>query len=58
MAGQADSSLVQISATNQALDQRINDFIATKRQDIDNSNILEFCGADENSRACARYDFT
>merc|ERR1712110_584943 len=56
LAGQADSSLVQISATNQALDQRINDFIATKRQDIDNSNILEFCGADENSRACARTD--
>lgn len=44
MAGQADPSLVQITATNQELDKRINQFITTKRQDLDNANILEFCG--------------
>ena len=49
MAGQADPSLVQITATNQELDKRINQFITTKRQDLDNANILEFCGGSAES---------
>ena len=49
LAGQADPSLVQITATNQELDKRINQFITTKRQDLDNANILEFCGGSAES---------
>ena len=51
LAGQADPSLVQITATNQELEKRINQFITTKRQDLDNANILEFCGSGASSGA-------
>ena len=43
-AGKAEASLVQIHATNQELDQRIDQFIATKRSELDAHNVLEFCG--------------
>jgi molybdopterin synthase catalytic subunit len=56
-AGQVDPSLVQINVSNEEMDERINRFVATKRDEIDSANILEFCGdmsPDETS--CARTD--
>ena len=44
IAGNVDPSLVQITASNDEINGRINQFIAAKRADIDNANIMEFCG--------------
>ena len=57
IAGNVDPSLVQITASNDEINGRINQFIAAKRADIDNANIMEFCGEvtdDPNSGTCAR----
>ena len=57
IAGNVDPSLVQITASNDEINGRINQFIAAKRVDIDNANIMEFCGDvtdDPNAGTCAR----
>jgi len=57
IAANVDPSLVQITASNDEINGRINQFIATKRADIDNANIMEFCGEvtdDPNAGTCAR----
>ncbi len=47
-AGLADPSLVQIHATKEELDQRMDAFIAAKRVENNKANILEFCGRTVN----------
>ena len=53
IAGNVDPSLVQITASNDEINGRINQFIAAKRADIDNANIMEFCG-EVTDDSCAR----
>ena len=53
IAGNVDPSLVQITASNDEINGRINQFIAAKRADIDNANIMEFCG-EVTDESCAR----
>jgi len=49
--------LVQIQATNEEMDERIDKYIESKRSEIDASNVLEFCeGRSEESNGCARTD--
>lgn len=51
--------LIQIKASNEELDKRIESFILRKRSEIDVSNIAEFCGYDRGSEfICARVDAT
>ena len=46
---------MQVHATNAEMDERISRFIENKREDINNANILEFCGhQSEKSQSCAR----
>lgn len=49
--------LVQIKASNNDVNERIEKFMERKRRDIDLSNISEFCCGDRNSEfTCARID--
>jgi len=49
--------LVQIQATNEEMNERIDKYIESKRSEIDASNVLEFCeGRSEESKGCARTD--
>ena len=40
---------MQVQATNSELNERIEKFMETKREDINNANILEFCGGSAES---------
>ena len=58
-----DPSLVQVQASKQEIDDRINKFIEAKREDINATNILEFCNKTsqksndfEMEESCARID--
>lgn len=42
-----DQNLVQVQASNEELNKRIDKFIETKREEINQSNILEFCGVEK-----------
>lgn len=49
--------LIQIRASKDELNERINKFMIRKRNEIDISNIREFCQGDRNSEfTCARVD--
>ena len=61
--GRVDSNLVQVHACKQELDDRIDKFIEAKREDINATNILEFCNKKsrinndfEDEGSCARTD--
>ena len=61
--GRVDSNLVQVHACTQELDDRIDKFIEAKREDINATNILEFCNKKsrinndfEDEGSCARTD--
>jgi len=57
--GRVDPSLVQVHASNEELDERINKFIEAKRDGINATNILEFCNRNQNDNieeSCARID--
>lgn len=50
------SHLIQINCTNEELDRRIDTFMKRKREQINHSNISEFCGnVDEG---CARVNIS
>lgn len=51
-----DASLVQVQASNDELNDRIDKFIEAKREEINNANILEFLGGGEKVDSCARTD--
>ena len=55
-----DPSLIQITASEDEVEARIEAFIARKRKELDSSNIREFCGRsasdDSSGFSCARTD--
>lgn len=50
--------LVQIKASSEEIEQRIQKFIERKRDEIDKSNIRDFCSqrSDDTENSCARVD--
>jgi hypothetical protein len=57
---QIDQSLVQITASEEEVNSRIEAFIARKRAEIDCANVQEFCSRSVNEQnsefSCARTD--
>ncbi|XP_040580722.1 molybdopterin synthase catalytic subunit [Lepeophtheirus salmonis] len=54
-----DSQKIQITASNNEIQRRIDSFAERKRLEVDRNNILEFCNrhySDENEYSCARTD--
>nr|ACO14713.1 MAP3K12-binding inhibitory protein 1 [Caligus clemensi] len=54
-----DKTNVQITASNEEIQRRIESFAERKRCEVDRNNILEFCNrhySDENDDSCARTD--
>ena len=52
-----DESMVQITASKEEMDRRIESFIQRKRAEINNSNVLEFCNrhiSETSDFSCAR----
>lgn len=54
---QIDLDQVQVKATSEEINRRIDAFMAKKRDEINSANVLEFCNrhvSDSNSFSCAR----